>query len=75
MKITNNRKNPIAFKDVSAGEVFVSVTSPNFYIRTSEVMDDEGNVISNSVNLETGLAHYFDGNIAVMVVNAELIIT
>lgn len=75
MKITNNRKNPIAFKGVSAGEVFTSVTSPNFYIRTSEVMDDEGDVISNAVNLSNGLAHYFDGDIAVMVVDAELIIT
>ena len=75
MKITNHRKNPIAFRDVDIGEVFTSITSPNFYIRISEVMDDEGDVIYNSVNLSNGLTHYFDGGIAVMVVNAELIIT
>ena len=75
MKITNRRKNPIAFRDVEIGEVFTSAMSPNFYIRTSEVMDDEGDVISNSVNLSNGLIHYFDGGIAVMVVDAELIIT
>lgn len=75
MKITDKRRSPVAFEELSIGEVFKAITSPNYYIKTSNATDCENNVISNSVNLNNGLVHYFDDGIAVLAVEAELIIT
>lgn len=75
MKITDKRHSPVAFKELSIGEVFKTVTSPSYYIKTSSVSDNYGDVISNSTNLNNGLAHYFDSGISVLAVEAELIIT
>lgn len=75
MKITDKRHGTVAFKELSTGEVFKTVTSPYYYIKTSSVIDCCDNVISNSTNLNNGLAHYFDDGIVVLVVEAELIIT
>lgn len=75
MKITDKRRNPVAFEKLNIGEVFKVVTSPYYYIKTSNVIDCCNNVISNSVDLNTGLIHYFDDGISVLAVEAELIIT
>lgn len=75
MKITDKRHVPVAFEELSIGEVFKAITSPSYYIKTSNATDCDNNVISNSVNLNNGLIHYFDNSISVLAVEAELIIT
>lgn len=77
MKITDKRScKTLCFSDVPNGQVFKTfATSSRVYMKTSDVVDSDRDVISNAVMLENGLAHLFDDNTEVVVVNAELIIT
>lgn len=75
MKITDKvNKLTKRFCYVGMGQVFTPKSSNNFYIRTSGVTDYEGRLLSNAVRLNDGLAHMFDVDEEVIVVDAELIV-
>ena len=77
MKIIDNRSNKqVLFCHLPTGAVFqCTLYIPNFYMKTSSVYDVDGEVITNAVRLDTGLPHKFDGDITVIKVDAELVIT
>lgn len=77
MKIVDKRSNKqVPFCHLPTGAVFqCTAYVPNFYIKTSEVEDVDGEMITNAVRLDNGLQHKFDGDTTVIMVDAELVIT
>jgi hypothetical protein len=77
MKITDKRKyDPVCFVNVPIGSIFKPfATSSRVYMKTSSVVNSDRDVISNAVMLENGFAHFFDDDMEVIPVDAELIIT
>lgn len=76
MKISDRRGTKgEMFRHLQMGTVFKGLHTNYFYIKTSGTKDNDGEVITNAVRLDNGLAHYFDDDVEVIKVDAELIIT
>jgi hypothetical protein len=74
MKITDKNSKTIDFIDLPIGQVFRSIFSCAFYMKTTSVADHNGTVISNAVRLHDGFVEKFDDDHLTVIVNAELII-
>lgn len=76
MKITDKSSGKhTMFCRLRVGAVFKAASSDHFYMKTSIVDDDDGEVLTNAVRLDNGLSHKFDDDADVIIVEAELIIT
>lgn len=73
MKVTDRRvPKTVKFGHLQVGAVF---KSEYFYMKTSIVDDDDGDVLTNAVRLDNGLACYFCDSDEIVKVEAELVIT
>lgn len=73
MKITDRRCPKTAkFGHLQIGTVF---KSEYFYMKTSIAYDDDGDVLTNAVRLDNGLACCFCDSDEIVKVEAELVIT
>lgn len=75
-KIVDNRPKPVIklFDELNNGEVFLCENSHILKIKTYDVTDDTGEILTNTVDLDDGIASYTPISERVIPVNVTITI-
>lgn len=74
MKIVEANKNNLHFSDLKHCDVFKFDGGSNFYMKTSQLHDEYGEVVANAVCLNNGKFIYCNNGDAITPIDCELVV-
>lgn len=74
MKIKDEMKPTLTFRDLELGDCFKLLGHKYHYLKMDDIYDEDGEVRYNAVFLENGDPTYFTGDEEVVFIEAEFVI-